>query len=360
MSTSDEIKMITRGSSTVVSSLLRGSVVLAGRICRCLPRLVALGPAVWAMACRDATATDEKQQRAFEAAVAAAQKAKEPEPNADDIPRVSPVRRPAGEALGFLAAASVVGLGVVGTAFSVTVPRLLAVVPEGIGPYVAAAAVVGWTVAALAVAPPAPAEADDDQEQPEDAEAAEDAEPVPDRGTALLLHVVGALAEAEGAGRAGVHLDVVLDSAAAAGLLPKGTEVSELRTWVEGCGLPVEPKLGMRIEGKPTTRVGLRVDAATTALGMTPAALLVARSKAPVQTSGETVAAAAAAPARVPAQAVGERPAEAAAGTPAEASAPTPVTTPVSAVLRLIPGGLLDPDSAPSPALSQGQAQGSR
>ncbi|GHB31131.1 hypothetical protein [Streptomyces chryseus] len=356
MSTSDEVKMITRGSSTVVSSLLRGSVVLAGRLCRCLPRLAALGPAVWAMACRDAAATDEKQQRAFEAAVAAAQKAKDPEPNADDIPRVSPVRRPAGEALGFLAVGSLVGFGVVGTVFSVTVPRLLAVIPQGIGPYVAAAAAVGWTAAALAVAPPLPADVGDDQEQPKDAEDAEDAEPAPDRGTALLLHVVGALAEAEGNGRAGVHLDVVLDSAAAAGLLAEGTEVGDLRTWVEGCGLPVETKLGMRIEGKPVTRVGLRVDAATTALGMTPAALLAARSQVSVQTPGETPSD----PARVSAQAVGERPAEAAAGTPAEAPVPTPASAPASAVLRLIPGGLLDPESTPSPALSKGRAQETR
>lgn len=196
------------------------------------------------------------------------------------------------------------------------------------------------------------AEGDDDQEQPQDTEMGE-----ADRGTALLLHVVGALAEAEAARRTGVHLDVVLDSAAAAGLLPQGTELSVLRTWVEGCGLPVEPKLGMRIEGKPVTRVGLRVDAATTALGMAPAALLAARSQAPVQTRGETPAAA---PARVPAQAVGEGSAEAAANTSAEATVPAPASTPALAALRLIPGGLLEPDLTPSPAASQGQAQEAR
>ncbi|MGH8918021.1 MAG: hypothetical protein ACRD0H_06735, partial [Actinomycetes bacterium] len=266
MSTRDEIKMITQGSSTVVSCLLRGSVVLAGRICRCLPRLVALGPAVWAMACRDAAATDEKQQRAFEAALAAARKAKEADPEPDDVPRVVPVRRPAHEALGFLAVASIIGFGVTGTVLSVTVPRLLGEIPQGIGPYVAVAVAVGWTAAALAVAPPAPAEADG-QEQPRDGEddqEAAGAEPAIDRGTALLLHVVGVLAEAESAGRAGVHLDVVLDSVAAAGLLPRDKELSEFRTWVEGCGLPVAQKLGLRIEGKPVTRMGLRVDAATT------------------------------------------------------------------------------------------------
>ncbi|MEU6299786.1 hypothetical protein [Streptomyces erythrochromogenes] len=181
-----------------------------------------------------------------------------------------------------------------------------------------------WAVAALIAGQQGEydpgAEGDDGQEQPQDAEAGE-----ADRGTALLLHVVGMLAEAEAARRAGVHLDVVLDSAAAAGLLPQDTEVNVLRAWVEGCGLPVEPKLGMRIEGKPVTRVGLRVDAVTTALGMAPAALLAARSQAPVQTPA---AAAAAAPARVPAQAVGEGPAEAAPATPAEAPVPAPPAPP--------------------------------
>ncbi|MEU3670795.1 hypothetical protein [Streptomyces virginiae] len=362
MSTRDEVKMITTGSGTVVSSLLRGSVVLAGRICRCLPRLVAFGPAAWAMACRDAAATDEKQQRAFEAAVTAAQKAKEAEPEPGDVPRVVPVRRPPGEALGFLAAASIVGFGVLGTVFSVAVPRLLAVIPEGIGPYVVAAAAVGWTAAALAVAPP-PATQDDHEsegEEHEDVEEGQEQVFALDPGTALLLHVVGALAEAEGARRSGVHLDVVLDSAAANGLLPDGTEVSELRTWVEGCGLPVEPKLGMRIEGKPVTRVGLRVDAATTALGMAPAALLAAYARGLVQTPGQPPVVAAAAPAREPVRAVGERPAEAAASTPAEASVQAPCGTPEPAVLRLIPGGLLDPDRTSSPALSPGQARGAR
>ncbi|MCX4721991.1 hypothetical protein OG818_40585 [Streptomyces virginiae] len=189
----------------------------------------------------------------------------------------------------------------------------------------------------------------DDQEQPQDAEAGE-----ADRGTALLLHVVGALAEAEAAGRVGLHLDVVLASAVAAGLLAEGTEQGEFRTWVEGCGLPTADKVGYRINGTPTTRVGLRIDAATAALRMSPAALLAARSQAPVVAPGETPAAAAAAPARVPAQAVGEEPAEAAAHTPAEAPVPAPLGTPVPAVLRLLPGMLRDPGEAPSPALSQG------
>ncbi|MER5417261.1 hypothetical protein [Streptomyces virginiae] len=360
MSTRDEVKMITRGSGAVVSCLLRGSVVLAGRICRCLPRLVALGPVAWALACRDAAATDEKQQRAFEAAVAAARKAKEVEPEPDDVPRVVPVRRPPGEALGFLAAASVVGAGVLGTVVSVTVPRLLAAVPEGIGPYAVAVAVVGWTAAALAVAPPpAPAPTEDDgQEQDDDQDAQGGAAEAdgPDRGTALLLHVLTALSDAEFSRRAGVHLDVLLASAVVRGLLDEGTEQAEFRAWVESTGLPTVDKLGMRIEGKPTTRVGLRVDTATQALGMTPTALLRARSEAPARPLGE---ASAQAPA-VPAAAVGEGPAEAAATTPAQAPAAVPVPAPAPAALRLILGGGQDPEQAPSPTLSQSPAQEAR
>ncbi|WP_371681595.1 hypothetical protein [Streptomyces sp. NBC_01276] len=212
-----------------------------------------------------------------------------------------------------------------------------------------------WVVAALIAGQQGDqdpgAEGDDDQEQPQEEAGGAD------RGTALLLHVVGALAEAEAAGRVGLHLDVVLASAVAAGLLAEGTEQGEFRTWVERAGLPTADKVGYRINGTPTTRVGLRLDAATEALGMSPAALLAARSQAPVQTRGETPVAA---PARVPVQAVGERPAEAPASTPAEAPAPALPGTPVPAVLRLISGGLLDPDSTPSPALSQGRAQGAR
>ncbi|MEU3778000.1 hypothetical protein AB0F11_33345 [Streptomyces sp. NPDC032472] len=359
MSTRDEIKAITTGSGAVVSALLRGSVVLAGRICRCLPRLAGLGPAAWAMARRDAAATDERQQRAFEAAVKAARRAKQPEPTAEEIPRVAPVLRPAGEALGFMAAASVVGVGVLGTVVSTTVPRLLAVIPQGIGPYVVAATAVGWTAAALAVAPPPPAE-DDDQEQLEGAgddqeQPAVESAPQ-DRGEALLWHVLTALSDAEATKRQGVHLDVLLASAVTRGLLAEGTEQTEFRSWVEACGLPTIDKLGMRIEGKPTTRVGVRVDAATEALGMTPTALLEARSLAPTWPAGEPQAEASV----VPAAAVGEEPAEAAANTPAETLVPAPAGPLLPAVLRLIPGGRMDPDSAPSPALSQGQVQEAR
>ncbi|MEV7835368.1 hypothetical protein AB0P12_32810 [Streptomyces subrutilus] len=351
MSTSDEIRLITRGGGTVVSSLLRGSVVLAGRICRCLPRVAGLGPGVWAMACRDAAATDERQRHAFDAAVAAARKAAAPEPAPGDVPRVPPVRRPVGEALGFLAAGSVVGFGVVGTVFSVTIPRLVAAIPEGIGPYVAAAVAVGWTAAALAVAPP-PTPADDHENDVTGEQDTEDQDqpPAPDPGAALLTHVLGVLAVAETAGRAGVHLDAVRASAVAAGLLSEDIEQTAFRAWVESCGLPTADKVGMRIEGRPVTRVGMRIAAATEALGMTPAALLRARSQTPAQTPVHTPGEAPADAVRAPAPAVGEGPTQTPPGVPGSGPASTPVPAPP--VLSL--GGVLTPDRTPSPALSQG------
>lgn len=353
--------MIMQGSSRVLSSLLRGSVVLTGRICRCLPRLAVLGPAVWAMACRDAQATDEKQQRAFDAALAAARKANQADPEPGDIPRVVPVRRPRGEALGFLAAGAVVGFGAVGTVFSAAAPRLLAVVPDGIGPYVFAAAAVAWTAAALALAPPFSRSADEEPEDEDQDKRADEQEVGGEqseerRGTELLLHVLVALSDAEYTKRTGVHLDAVLASAVARGLLDAGTELSDFRAWVESTGLPTVDKLGMRIAGTPTTRVGVRVDAATAALGMTPTALLEAHSHALIQALGKAPATAGPGPAQVPAAAVEEELAEVADGTPAEA----PVSTLVPAVLRLIPGGLLDPVQTPSPAPSQGQGQEAR
>ncbi|MGW7712162.1 hypothetical protein [Streptomyces sp. NPDC054771] len=94
------------------------------------------------------------------------------------------------------------------------------------------------------------------------------------RGEALLRHIVQAVADTEATGHTGIHLDAILPSAIRGGLASEGTEAADLRRWVEGCGLPVEPKFGRRVGGKPITRPGLRVDAVTKALGMPPAAWL--------------------------------------------------------------------------------------
>lgn len=339
--------MITQGSGGVLASLLRGSVVLTGRVCRCLPRLAALGPRVWAYACLDGKATDERQQRAYEAAVARAVKADKPEPTPEEIPRVTPSRRSPGDALGFLVAGSVVGFGVVGTVASVALPRLLAVVPDGIGPYVLGAAAVAWTGAALAVAPPLPAdpeeeEVEEGQEDDVEDQAPEEQVPQADPREPLFWHVITALSDAEFTRRAGVHLDVLLSSAGAAGIVPADTEQARFRGWVEkGLGLPVTDSLGMRIEGKPVTRTGVRVDAVAGVLGMTPTALLEARTERGLQRSAEA-----------PVQA------------PAEAPIPAQQEAPAAAFLTLIPGGLSAtapaPSQTPSPASPQEGAQEAR
>lgn len=192
-----------------------------------------------------------------------------------------------------------------------------------------------WVVAALIAGqqgdhnPGAEDEDEDDDQEHDDQEVPEEKAPAPDRGMELLLHVIRDLSDAEFSKRAGVHLDVLLDSAVAAGHVPEGTEQTEFRAWLEAAGLPIEDKLGMRIEGKPVTRVGVRIDAATRALGMTPTQLLEARLKTLVQ-----------GPARVPVQAAPEAPAP--------------------ALLRLIPGGLQPPSGASPLGSSQEGAQGVR
>ncbi|WSR53373.1 hypothetical protein OG279_37880 (plasmid) [Streptomyces sp. NBC_01201] len=194
---------------------------------------------------------------------------------------------------------------------------------------------LAWMVAAWMLAPsPDTADDADVDEDVEEQDEEQDEEVEADRGAALLWHVVRAAADAESAGRAGLHLDTVLDSAAEAGLIPQGTELTEFRAWVESCGLPTADKVGMRIGGKPVTRVGMKLVAVTDALGMTPTALLQARPETP------SVGA--------PAQPVGQTPAEA------------PAETPVPAVLRLIPGGIKDPSGTAPLTLSKERAQEAR
>ncbi|MFB4424821.1 hypothetical protein C5F59_027545 [Streptomyces sp. QL37] len=177
------------------------------------------------------------------------------------------------------------------------------------------------------------------EEVPEDVQ--EDAGTKADRGTALLWHVVHALAAAESASRAGLHLDTVLDSAVQVGLIPADTELPAMRAWVEAAGLPVADQVGYRIGGKPVTRVGFKLSAVTEALGMTPTALVQARSETPV--GGASAA---------PTQPVEEIPV----GVPASTS----TEAPVSAVLRLIPGGRQNRLAAAPLLLSKERAQGVR
>ncbi|MFB9594037.1 hypothetical protein [Streptomyces racemochromogenes] len=341
------------GPGTALTALVNGSMVLAGRICGCLLHGARLA---WDAASADPEATAKLQARADRAAkqkerkARAARRKKKTDDDQDDedtsdgedladvtAPPVALVRRSTLEALAILALGGALAAGAVSAAWRLMGP-VAAEWWAALAPYrylIATGGGLGWMAAAwMVAAPPAPPEDDDQEDWDDDVEDDQDEDveeqvPAPDPGTALLLHVIRDLSDAECSKRAGVHLDALLDSATAAGHIPSGTEQSAFRGWLEAAGLPTEDKVGMRIEGKPTTRAGVRIDAATRALGMSPTALLEARQKASLGT-----------PARVPAQAAPEAPAP--------------------AVLRLIPGGLLTPSGAAPLAPSQEGVQEAR
>ncbi|MFI5635066.1 hypothetical protein ACIA8E_38125 [Streptomyces sp. NPDC051664] len=342
------------GLGTALTALVNGSMVLTGKLCGCVAHA---GRLAWDAASTDPEATATRQAKADCAAQQKELKARQEKRDDQDdgaegdlsevtAPPVAPVRRPALEALGVLALGGVLAVGALSAAWRLVSPAA-GQWWAGMEPYhylIITGAGLAWMAAAWMVAAPLTAKDDqdvkdewDDHDQDDVQEDAVDAAEPEDRGTALLWHVLRALADAESAGRAGLHLDVVLDSATAAGLVPEDTEQPVFRGWVESCGLPTADKVGMRIGGKPVTRVGLRIDAATEALGMTPLALLRARAATPAGGAAGT-----------PAQPVGE--------TPAGAPTGAPVGVPVPAALRLIPGGRLDPDQTPSPPLSQEKA----
>ncbi|MGW9437953.1 hypothetical protein [Streptomyces sp. NPDC055607] len=305
MSTVAEVRGLTRGGGSALTALVSGSMVLAGKLCGCVP--AALGWA-WRQASIDVEATAAAQAKADRAA---AKQADEEEVRA---PQVAPARRPALETLGMLALGGALATGALGTVGAVVWPYVQMLAPwRGV---IAAVGGLAWMAAAWMLAPPAaPADEDDDEAEEGLVEDEEQETPAAetDRGMELLLHIVRDLSDAEAARRAGVHLDVLLDSATAAGLVPEGTEIPALRAWLEAAGLPIEGKLGMRIEGRPVTRVGVRIDAVTGVLGMSPTALLEARRQTP---------------------------------------AAAPVEAPAPAVLTLIPGGLLAPSPTPPLAAS--------
>ncbi|WP_371793777.1 hypothetical protein OG285_38465 [Streptomyces sp. NBC_01471] len=321
-----------------VSALLSGSVVLAGAVCGCAGRVLRWA---WAQASTDAEATAAAQAKAKAAKAKAGGGDQDQEQAEVTAPPVAPVRRPLGEALAYFALGGLLAAGAAGSAGVLLSPYLGLLTTWK--PVIISVGGAGWMIAAWMVAPPPQQPAEDGQDDAEGDDLQDDAAPIEtaDRGAALLWHVLQSLADAESARRAGVHLDVVLASATETGLLPEDTEQSDFRAWVESCGLPTVDKLGMRIEGKPVTRVGLRVDAATGVLGTTPTALLQTRP------GGVAV---------TPAQPVGDTPAEAPASTPAE----VPVEVPVPAALRLIPGGRPDPSAAAPLTLSKERVQEAR
>ncbi|MEV7252586.1 hypothetical protein [Streptomyces cyaneofuscatus] len=341
-----------------IPDLVSGSWVLAGRGCRCVAHVVRWA---WAQASDDPEAAAQLAAHTKRAAAAqAVDKAREEGEEQKAAAALAELgaaptgRRPVLETLAYLALGGMLAAGTLATVAALAAPHLAVLAHWR--PMILTVGGLGWSIAAWAVAPPPktpekaadskPADGDVDQEATDDA-GGEEGREGPE--TVLLWHVVRALADAERAGRAGVHLDAVLASATAAGLVVPDTELAPFRTWVEARGLPSVDKLGMRIGGKPVTRVGLRVDAATTALGMSPATLLTARSQTCPGGGPAT-----------PARPVGERPAETGSATPIQLPPGAPSEPPVPAVLRLLPGGRQYPAPAPSPTVPQGAAQEAR
>lgn len=352
-----------RGIGTALTALIHGSVILTRRVCGCAVHGVRLA---WDAAAVDPQATVRRQAKAD---AAAREKAAEDGATGDlsDITArpVAPVRRPAPDAGGILALGAALAAGAVSAAWRMAAPSL-GEWWTALEPYhslIISGAGLAWMAAAWMIAPP-PADEDDDQEEWDDddvdqddddvQEDADDAEEGPeDRGTALLWHVIRDLSDAEYAKRAGVHVDVLLDSARAAGHVPGDADVTSMREWLEAAGIPVTDKVGMRIEGKPVTRTGVRLDAVTAALGMTPTTLLNSRTAtapgggpaAPAGRAGETPA---------------ETPSEAPATTPATTPAGVPVGVPAPAVRDLIPSGRQPLSRTPSPTLTKKGLQGAR
>ncbi|MCD9904772.1 hypothetical protein LUR56_40935 [Streptomyces sp. MT29] len=341
-----------------IGGLFTGSWALAGMGCTCVGRVLRWG---WEQASADPEAAAQlaahtKRAAAVAKAVEKAKEEGEEEKAAAALAGLGAApsgRRPALEALAYLALGGMLAAGALATLAALIAPHLGALAPYK--PLILAAGGLGWAVAAWTVAPPPrtrkkKAGPEDDVVQDEPEEDSVEGELEESAGTLLLWHLIAALSDAESVGRAGLHLDVVLASAIETGLLPETTEAAEWRAWVESCGIPVADKVGYRIEGKPVTRVGVRIDAVTAVLGATPTALLTARSQTRAGGGPAT-----------PARPVGERPlpapAETAPATPEQPPVQASAGAPVPAALRLLPGGRQHPVQTPSPTASQGSAQ---
>ncbi|MCY0954140.1 hypothetical protein [Streptomyces sp. H27-S2] len=355
MSAAGEIRAVTAGSRDVARMWWRGSLVMAGWACRCAGQGLALG---WKAASTDAGAVAEKRSRIRAQRVKAAERGEKsgkastlPDPEAPIVLEPGFGKRSFLAALGTVVMGGGLALVIVGTGASVLVPMIPDLTVWR--PVIFGGGFVAWSAAALMLAPPLTPENDHEKgvageqgesDVQEDTEALEQASPV-HPGAALLWHVIRDLSDAEFSKRAGVHLDVMLDGAMASGLLPRDTEQTRFREWLAAAGVPTVEKLGMRIDGKPTTRVGARVDDFIAAHGCSPTALLqdlpAAGTQAPVPAPGEAPA-----------------------GAPVEAPAPARGEAPAAAFLTLIPGGLtapaLAPSRTPSPASLQEGAQEGR
>ncbi|MBV7674356.1 hypothetical protein STHAL_33470 [Streptomyces halstedii] len=325
-----DIRSAVRGGGAAITALCSGSVVLAGRACRCVGTAARWA---WDQASIDTGATAERQARADRKARAAAakvaakaakaRKAAADEDDEDDdedeaveaadvvAAPVAPVRRPVLEALAMLA----FGAGLAGGALATVVPLVVPYV-QALAPWRSAILTVGslaWMVAAWMVSPPpAPAPAEDAEDQ-EDEDQEEDAAPGDSPADRLARFVLEQLAELEAAGRRGVHVTALVTSAEEAGLLAPGAmDKTRMRAWLPASGIPVTKSVKVRGD----VDYGLSIAHVTKALGMSPGEALRRLSgeapEAPAEApSGEAPAAPAEAPVEAPVEAAPEPPVEA-------------------------------------------------
>ncbi|MDT0455546.1 hypothetical protein RM550_07310 [Streptomyces sp. DSM 41527] len=308
MSAVTEVRALTRGSGAALTALLSGSMVLAGRGCRCASRALSWA---WDQASVDAPATAAAQTKADKAAQAAkarANKSKkantdEQDENGQEDPEevkalpVKAVRRPALESLAMLALGGVMAAGAVATLGTVAWPYLQQLAPwRGL---IAGVGGLAWMVAAWMVAPP-PAEDEhqDDGQEHEDVEH-EDGGLSP--GDLLGRHVLAELAELEKQGRPGLHVTALITSAEEAGLLAADAmDKTAMRAWLEATGLPVTKSV--KVAGE--VDYGVRIDRVREALGMGPTeALERAFGGAPASTTPAAPVEAPVTPVVAPAQA---------------------------------------------------------
>ncbi|MFJ3679834.1 hypothetical protein ACIPPN_30005 [Streptomyces diastaticus] len=339
-----DVWSVVRGGGAAITALYSGSVVLAGRACRCVGTAARWA---WDQASIDTGATAERQatanrkaQKAAAKAAAKAAKARKAAADEDDdedddedeavevadvvAAPVAPVRRPGLEALAMLA----LGSGLAGGALATVVPLVVPYV-QALAPWRSAILTVGslaWMVAAWMVSPPpAPAPAPAEGEEEEAASPAD----------LLARHVLEQLVEAEAAGRRGVHVTALISSAEAAGLLAPGAmDKAAMREWLPASGIPVTKSV--KVAG--AVDFGVRVVRVTEVLGMSPGEALR-------RLSGEAPATPAPAPS-------GEAPA-----TPAAPSAEGATEAPAPAPVEALPPARL---ALVQPLPEEGAPEGAR
>lgn len=367
MSAVTEVRDITRGTGAALTALVSGSVVLAGRICRCASRAIAWA---WDQASADPEATRAAQAKADKAANSKTRRGKTrrgktaPQAGQDQADGhddndggddnggkepvrraarpVKPVRRPIPESVAMLAFGGVLVFGGVGTVGAVAWPYVQMLAPwRGL---IAAAGGIAWMVAAwMVAAPPSPLQhhhedgeqiQDEDQDQDQDEEVDEDEEPeghdlTP--GDQLARHVLTQLAwlEAAHGGKGGLHVVSLIASAEREGILsPDSMTKKDMRDWLENSRFPVAkstrqpkgvPPLGSEVD------YGVKVEELSGVLGGPVTATLL-------RLYGTPVTAPPSAPAQHPLQTSAEAPVEA----PSDAPAGMPAGGVPGPCLRLV------------------------